>query len=249
MVTFGMILLLVRHFVIKRIKLKSLIIIAICALTAFSSIRIVRNVAAFNIPKMIEILKHAGQTEQMHWYDPLVEMGSSVNTVNMTTMLVPDDEPYWHGRSYLQTIIHIFPYMSSVLGRYLGLGPSGWLTHTHFGYGASGTGFSIAAEGYLNFGLPGVFIHMAILGILLRRIYVRFAVTMSPSSTLIFIIAYGLFMVTVRNHVNLLVSPLVRIAVAIWLLKGLCGEEEVVVANYEEPIHYELEETGKSFEV
>jgi hypothetical protein len=249
MVTHGMILLLVRHFLIKRIKLKSLIIIAIVALTAFSSLKIVRSVAAFDVPKMIEILKHARQTEQTHWYDPLVEMGSSVRSVNLTTMLVPENEPYWHGRSYIQTIVHTIPYLSGVLIRYLGFTPARWLTYTHFSREAAGTGFSIAAEGYLNFGLPGVFFHMAIMGILLRRIYARFAATMSPANTLVFIIAYGLFMITVRNHVNLLVTPLVRIIVASWLLKSFCGEEEVVQTDYEKPVQYELGEVNKSFSI
>jgi len=249
LVTHGMILLLVRHFVIKRVKLKSLIIIAVCALLVFSAIKRVRNVAAFNVPKMFEELRHARELGETHWYDSLVEMGSSINTVNLMTMLVPGHEPYWHGRSYIQSIVHIFPYMSSVLGRYLGASPSFWLTYTHFGRESAGTGFSIAAEGYLNFGLPGVFIHMAIMGILLRRIYARFAATKSPFSTLIFIVAYGIFMITVRNHVNLLIAPLVRITVAVWLLKGLCGEEETAAAYYEEPVLYELEEVGKSFNV
>ena len=247
LVSIGMILLLVRHFIIKRIKLKSLIIIAICALIAFSAIKIVRNVAAFDVPKMIDLLKHARETEQTHWYDSLVEMGGSVRTVNLTTMLVPGREPYWYGRSYLQAIIHIFPYMSSTLGPYLGFNPSGWLTYTHFGRGAAGTGFSIATEGYLNFGLPGVFIHMAIMGILLRRIYTRFATMTSPANTLIFIVAYGIFMITVRNHIDLLVSPLTKIAVVAWLLKSLCGEEEVVPTAYEEPVLYELEDGGNDF--
>jgi hypothetical protein len=241
MITHGMILLLVRHFIIKPVKLKSLIIIAICALMAFSAIKVVRSVAAFNVPKMIEELSHARELGETHWYDSLVEMGASVNTVNLTTMLVPGREPYWHGRSYVQAIVHIFPYMSSLLGPYLGASPSWWLTLTHYGRGAAGTGFSIAAEGYLNFGLPGVFIHMAIMGVILRRLYVRFVNTGSAVNTLIFIVAYGLFMITVRNHVNLLVSPLVKIIIIAWLLKSLCGEEEVIPSDYEEPFEYESE--------
>jgi hypothetical protein len=249
MVTHGMILLLVRHFIIKPIKLKSLIIIAIIALTGFSSIKIVRNVAAFNVPKMIEELIHARELGQTHWYDFLVEMGGSVRTVNLTTILVPGRESYWYGRSYLQAIIHIFPYMSGLLGRYLGAGPATWLTYTHFGREAAGTGFSIAAEGYLNFGLPGVFIHMVIMGIFLRRIYVRFVTKMSPTNTLIFIVAYGIFMITVRNHVGLMFSPLAKITVLAWLLKSFCGEEEIVQTDYEKPVQYELGEVNKSFSV
>ena len=100
----------------------------ICALMAFSAIKIVRNVAAFNLPKMIEELKHARELGETHWYDSLVEIGASVNTVNLTTMLVPGREPYWYGRSYLQAIVHIVPYMSGVLESYLGASPSWWLT-------------------------------------------------------------------------------------------------------------------------
>jgi hypothetical protein len=242
MVTLGMILLLVRHFIIKRIKLKSLIIIAICAMMMFSAIKIVRNVAAFDITKMIEIIKHARETEQTHWYDSLVEMGGSISTVNLMTMLVPGREPFWHGRSYAQSVVHIIPYLSGKMWIYLGVSPSLWLTYTHFGPESSGTGFSIAAEGYLNFGLPGVFIHMAIIGIVLRRIYTRFATMTSPGNTLLFIVAYGLFMITVRNHVNLLISPLTKIIIVAWLLKSLCGEEEVVPTAYEEPDLYESED-------
>lgn len=247
MVTHGMILLLVRHFIIKRIKLKSLIIITICALVLFSSIKIVRNIAAFDISKMIQLLKHARETEQTHWYDSLVEMGGSISTVNLTTMLIPGREPYWYGRSYVQAMVHIIPYLSGKLWVYLGVSPSLWLTYTHFGPESAGTGFSIAAEGYLNFGLPGVFFHMAIIGIILRWFYTRFATKTSPASTLIFIIAYGLFMITVRNHVNLLISPLVKIIVVAWLLKSFCGEEEAVAAAYEESDSYESEDGGNDF--
>jgi hypothetical protein len=157
-------------------------------------------------------------------------------------MLVPGRESFWYGRSYAQAIVHIIPYLSGKMWIYLGVSPSVWLTYTHFGPESSGTGFSISAEGYLNFGLPGVFIHMAIIGIVLRRIYARFATMTSPANTLIFIVAYGLFMITVRNHVNLLITPIFRIIVVAWLLKSLCGEEEIVPTAYEEPVLYESED-------
>lgn len=242
LVTQGMILLLVRHFLIKPIKLKSLIILTIIALFVFSSIRIVRNVAAFNPSKMIKELKQARESKMTHWYDSLVEMGSSVGTVNLTTMVVPNPQPYWYGRSYLQATVHIIPYMSTVLGPQLGLAPSGWLTYTHYGFASAGTGFSLPAEGYLNFGLAGVFFQMAVLGIILRKIYANFAINKTAAGTLVFIVAYGLFMIIVRNHVNLLIAPLVRIILAAWLLKSFCGEQIVAAAEPEEPLIYEQQQ-------
>jgi hypothetical protein len=90
---------------------------------------------------------------------------------------------------------------------------------------------------------------MAIMGIVLRRIYARFATMTSPANTLIFIVAYGLFMITVRNHVNLLITPIFRIIVVAWLLKSFCGEEEIVPASYEESVLYESEDEGNDFYV
>ncbi len=243
LVTTGMILLLVRHFVIKPVKLRWLIILGLCALVAFTAIKLTRRTAAFNVPGMVDVLRRAQTAEETHWYDPLVEMGSTVGTVNLTTMVVPRHQPYWYGRSYVQAITHVVPYLSGALVPYLGASPSSWLTYTHYGAGAtSGTGFSIAAEGYLNFGLLGVFFHMAVIGLILRWIYARFARSMSAAGTLVFIVAYGLFMITVRNHVNLLVSPLVRVVVLAWLLKSICREEPAAEIESPEPASYEQPE-------
>jgi len=242
-VSHGMILLLVRHFVIKPIKLKSVIIIILLGLFLFSSIRLVRDAAAFNVPRMVQIVREAQKTGQSHWYDSLVEMGTSVNTVNLTTMVVPGSEHYWHGKSYIQALVHIIPYMSTVTAPTLGLTPSQWLTFTHFGFFGAGTGYSIAAEGYLNFGLPGVFFQMLVLGVIFRRIYARFIRLGSPVSTITFIIAYGLFMITVRNHTNQLVSPLVNVVVAAYLLKSIFVEETLPIGyEHEEPVLYEQQD-------
>jgi len=227
----GVILLLVRHYLIKPVKLKWLITLGVLSMVLFGAIGVVRGVTAFDISKMISELQYARKTGQTHWYDPVVEMGGSVRTVNLATTLVPEKEPYWYGRSYVQSVTHIVPYLQGLLGRYLGASPSMWLTWTLFGRGAAGTGFSIAAEGYINFGLIGVFFHMFFLGVLLRRIYVWFASVIAPSRCVLFFASTGIFLFCVRGHTNTLFAPLFQIFVLGWLLKTLFGEREQVSAE------------------
>jgi hypothetical protein len=234
LITTGMVLLLVRHYIIKPIKLRWLIVFGISAMITFSSIKIVRNVAAFDIGKMQEELQYAHQAQATKWYDSLVEMGGSVETVNLVAMLMPENYPYWHGRSYMQALIHIIPFAQSRAELYIGMGPAVWLTVTQFGRDSAGTGFSIAAEGYLNFGMPGVVMQMMLIGIVLRWLYYRFVWSMSIVNALVFIVAFGIFMVSVRNHTNIIFSPMARIIVIALALKIFCGERQVYVGQADE---------------
>jgi hypothetical protein len=244
MLKVGFVLLLVRHYLVKPIKLRWLAMCFILALAAFSAISIVRGVAALDPGKMMKELEYAKETQQLQWYNPFVEMGGSVGTVNQTTHLVPDDQPYWYGRSYVQAIIHIVPYLaSSKAGQYFGATPGQWLTLTLSGPKAAGKGFSISGEGYLNFGLLGVFLHMALIGFFYRRLYAAFLKTMSPSRALVFIVFVGLMAISVRNHSGQLIAPLARIIVVAWLLKGICGEEEIA----EQPALFQTQDAEGAF--
>jgi hypothetical protein len=217
MVTVGFVVLLIRHYFVKPVKLKWLAMWFVLALAVFAALRIVRHAAAFDPGKMKEELEYAREAKILEWYSPFVEMGGSVGTVNLTTHLVPGDQPYWYGRSYVQAIIHIVPCA----------GPAQWLTWTLYGRQAAGTGFSIAGEGYLNFGIPGVFFHMAFMGFFFRRIYAAFSKNISPARALVFIVFFGIMVIQVRNHTGVVVAPFVRIIVAAWLLKHICGEYDV----------------------
>jgi len=241
LVTVGVVFILVRHYLIKPIKLKWLIACAIFSLFIFTALGAVRNITSFDAARMAQEYQHLRKAGEIHWYDPLVEMGGTVGTVNMTTSLVPSEESYWYGSSYISSIVHIIPYMQGLLGRYLSPGPSIWLTHTLFGTRAPGTGFSISGEGYLNFGFPGAFLQMVVIGLLMRYIYIGFSSRLSPARCLVFIASLGIFVVSVRNHTNLILAPLANIIVVAWLLKSLCGEREVL-DDYEEPVLYEQED-------
>lgn len=225
-VTVGMVIFLARYYLVKPIGLKWLVIIVVCSIFVFTAMRIVRDVTAFDVARMTEELQYAKETGKVKWYNLFIEAGSSVSTINLTTNLVPTNYPFWHGRSYVQSFVHIVPYLQGALIYRLGVGPAQWLTILERGYDAAGTGFSIAGEGYLNFGLIGVFLHMFVIGVVLRRLYVYFASCLSQARCLVFFISLGLFIMSVRNHVDLIIASVVQIIVISWLLTRLFGERD-----------------------
>jgi len=221
MMQIAIVFFMARHFLVKPIKLKMLLTITVTALVLFGLIRVAREVGSLDLGRMAEAIRYSRESQQSKWYDPLIETGSSVRTVNLTTMLVPEAESYWHGRSYIQSIVHVIPFLQGVLSRYLGATPSQWLTWTHFGFDAAGTGFSMPAEGYLNFGIAGVFAHMFVIGVVLRRIYAKFVKSPTPAKTLILFLCYGLFLITVRNTVNELLPVITQVVIFTWLIKSI----------------------------
>jgi len=58
-------------------------------------------------------------------------------------------------------------------------------------------------------------------------LYLMFASHISPSRTIMFVASIGIFIVNVRGDTNLMFPPLVNILILSWLLKILCGEEDV----------------------
>jgi oligosaccharide repeat unit polymerase len=229
-----LILILCYNYFIKRVALKWLIILGVMCMFLFASMAIVRNVTSFDITRAVQELKSAKASGSLNWYDPIVEMGGSVRTINMTAAIVPGEQPYWYGRSYVQSITHIIPFLQTFLLRNLGATPAQWLTFTIFGRFSSGTGFSIAGEGYLNFGFPGVFLQMVFIGVLLRRIFVGFSRIISPSRSLVFLASLGLFLTAVRGHTNLIFAALAQIIVLSWFMKKICGEQNLPLESNEE---------------
>ena len=234
-----MALLLARHYLIKPVKLRWLIAIMIGSIFLFGGMRIARGATAFSVTRMVEEVRYAKKTGLTHWYDTFVETGSSVRTINMTIALVPDEYPYMYGRSYVSSTIHIIPYLQGVVRRvspFWAVTAGDLIQYTFAGPEAAGLGFAIAGEGYINFGLVGAFFHMVFIGWFLRRIYVWFASSLSPSRALVFFVSLGVFVVGVRNTTNIMFAPLAQIMVMAWLLRTVFGESEFPALDHHESI-------------
>ncbi len=239
LVIVGMVLLLARHYLIKPVKLRWLIAIMIGSIFLFGVMRIARGATAFSVTRMVEEVRYAKKTGQTHWYDTFVETGSSVRTINMTIALVPDEYPYMYGSSYVSSTIHIIPYLQGVVGRvspFWAVTAGDLIQLTFAGPEAAGLGFAIAGEGYINFGLVGVFFQMVFIGVFLRRIYVWFVSSLSPSKALVFFVSLGIFVTVVRNTTNILFAPFAHVIVLAWLLKIVFGENELPALDYQEGI-------------
>jgi hypothetical protein len=81
---------------------------------------------------------------------------------------------YWLGQSYLNIPLVMFP---KLVFRDRPLTPAEWYVaqiDPAFAVSGGGLGFVTVAEGYLNFGLMGAFIHMFIVSFVLGLIYYRF---------------------------------------------------------------------------
>jgi len=251
LVIIGSVFLVVYHYLIKPVKFRWLLLIGLSTMFIFGIIGIVRFAASFDIAKLTAEYQYAKATGQTHWYRTMAEMGGTVKTVNMTNILVPEELPYWYGRSYLVSLLHMVPYLQGILGRrgYHLLSLSayevliiGGLTTRR----AAGLGFSMVAEGYLNFGIIGVFLHMMLLGMWMRRLYFRFASFVTPSRALMFFASMGIFLMAIRNNTNTLFAPLGQIFAMAWLLKHICGEKDVYQPDQE--IYQSYEDYADEFE-
>ena len=216
---FGIPILLVRHYFIKRIRIRYLIVLFLAAVFLFAGMKVVRKIV-FKPQKMLQEYMYYRGTGQLAWYDAFVEMGTSFLVLNITCNEIPKQELYWKGASWLAAGIHAVPFLQGFAMRrgWLRLEPSDWVTWTYFGRERSGRGFTVVAEGYLNFGFPGVFVELLLLGFIVRWLIVKFS--RKPSSTWAFIMlgCLGPTIMVIRNHLNLVTQPyVVVIVIAIML--------------------------------
>jgi oligosaccharide repeat unit polymerase len=168
------------------------------------------------------------------------ELGGTVGVLAHTLRIIPDEEPYRYGYSYLNYLKQMIPNVSGEVNSEYSrqalkqdidsrgadalfeLSPSDWASYhiipEMFVMGA-GTGFSAIGEAYFNFGIPGVIVTFALFGLLIARL----DTTLLPHNyrTLLFAsLFFGLFLPTVRNEFAVFIRPAeyTAIVVLIWLM-------------------------------
>lgn len=219
------------HYLIKRIKIRNLLLFLILILFLFGVMSAVRSMA-LRPTKMLEEFKHKRESQTIEWYSPFVEMGSSFMVVNITTNDVPRYEPYWRGASWRDSIFHIIPFLQGFL---LEKGvskwaPSNWITYTYFGREAAGRGFTVVAEGYLNFGYIGVFLELFMYGFFIRWLTVKFATKRNATWAMIMFGCIGVSVFLVRGHLNNVTNVCAQIFVIAFILKLILKNERINMA-------------------
>lgn len=225
-------ILLVRHYFIKPIKLKYIVTIFLILVTVFSTLSVVRSIV-FNPSKMLEEYKYHESSGNIGWYSAFAELGGSFVVVNITAHEVPVNEAYWKGATWRDSMFHMVPFLQGFTLKkgWSTWAPSRWVTTTYFGPNASGRGYTVAAEGYLNFGYVGVFVELMFLGLFIRWLTVKFCKSPSQMWALIMIGCLGPTILVIRNHLNLLTDVCVQVFVFAMILNLLCGNEEITESD------------------
>ncbi|XAM01284.1 O-antigen polysaccharide polymerase Wzy [Phycisphaeraceae bacterium D3-23] len=228
---------IIYHYVIKPIKFRYLAMIGVTVLFIFSALAFVRNTSGFSPSAMIKDYQHVqSKDDNVKWYSMLYELGTSFVTLNITVHEVPGAENYWKGQSWLDSAIHVVPFAQGYAYRN-GFGkvqPSDWVTVTYWGPKSSGKGYNFAAEGYLNFGLPGVIIQMFAIGLVLRWLVRRFQRAPSTGSLIVMFGGVVLIIISIRDHTNVLLPQLAHLWVVSWFMTQTFGEAKAFVPIQQE---------------
>lgn len=235
-------IIIIRHYFVKKIPLSFFVIMMLFALTLMAGIGIVRNIV-FDPSKMVKEYEYSRAAGIIDWRNPFIETGGSFKIPSLITSQVPANEPYWKGQSYISAAIRIIPFLDGVT-RNLGLrgppsygaSPAGWITYTIAGTEASGFGFSICAEGYLNFGYPGAFLELVVLGFWVRWLTVRFSRRPSAAWAIIMLGCLGASFMVTRNELQDMTSFCMQVFVLAGLLSMFCKNEQVA-AYHDTEVH------------
>ena len=221
-----LVLIFVRHFFVKAISFKMLIILATVTAILFAGMAVARKVI-FNPEKMFSEYRYKMNQGMVGWYSPFVEMGTSFNVLNITVHDIPEAEPYWKGSSWVTALVHVVPFLEGYTLKhgYTTWAPSTWVTTTYWGPERAGRAYTLAAEGYLNFGYPGVFIELFFFGALFRLLSVYVCKKTTISRAIIYIFCVGQALLCVRQHLNIFLAVSVQISVFCLLLDNLFNKK------------------------
>ncbi len=215
--------LLAHHYFVKPIKLRFGIPLFLGVLVFVGLLRIGRNAKSLS---PVDVYEAYNNYRQDTGVDPFVatlhETGGTLSTVNVTCSFVPSHEPFWYGRSLVQSAINIIP--SPMAGLRVFVAPSGWVTYRatgRVGGEQAGFGSSIAMEAYLNFGIVGGAALLAAIGVVMRRIYDKaLAAPTFLRVCLLLVAVTGLAMWT-RNYSHHFLRPVAWTVFVAWVVHAL----------------------------
>lgn len=149
-VVLALLLILLRHLVVKKISRKEFGILCIVGLSFLSLLSLIGNMRTSKSRNMDAYI--SSNNNQNAAIEAIAEMGGSMFCLIKTQNIVPESENYRYGKSYIYSFTTIIPNLGfwemHPARKEANLGD--WLTKKlHLNYG---TGYSMCAEAYINFG-------------------------------------------------------------------------------------------------
>ena len=83
-----------------------------------------------------------------------------------------------------------------------------WFNKTYFSENRAGQGFSLVAEGYINFGFLGIILVFVLVGLLIKFIYQRSSKNIYYFS--FYVVSIPVFMYSIRADLTNILSPIIR---------------------------------------
>lgn len=222
---------LIRHYFIKKIPMAFFVGFLVAAFALMTAVGVVRAVV-LSPSKMVEEYKRVREAGKVDWRSPFIETGSSFRVVSIITNDVPQKEPYWKGQSFISATIRIVPFLDGITQRLrlrgppsYGSSPAQWITYTYAGREATGMGFSVCTEGYLNFGYPGALLELLMIGFFVRWIVIKFSQHPSAAWAIIMLGFLGASFTLIRNNTLSFTSSCTQIFILAGLLSLFCRNE------------------------
>ena len=198
----------------KSLSRKTTFVILFVSSTVFSFLGETKNQRDNNtiFDRIEAVLNDRSTTENKESISPLTqELATSYNCLSYSVMTVPEREDYYYGKHQLYYITSVIPFVSSFIK--IGQPSSARLTEIIVGPDALfGTGTTILADFYLDFGIWGVLICMFVFGYYIRQFeYILFC----NSSPTLFLYTIAFF---ISSHLFYIArSPvLTNLKYAIW---------------------------------
>jgi len=214
---------------VKRINLKWLLLIVVISIFLVGAARILRHTAGLDISRIPSEYKYQQARQELPMIvQSLSEFGGSVKVINGTIGFTRGFQ-FWWGRSLVEAFVGT---ITRRLTAGWGQTPSLWMTYNIYGPGEPGTGFSIVAEGYLNFGVPGVFLVMFGVGYILRRLYIRLKLMPGLINLVLLLIALSSAVFWIRQNAELAIPLFTRMWIGCYLIGSLFPSRYVIDNRY-----------------
>jgi oligosaccharide repeat unit polymerase len=133
----------------------------------------------------------------------LTRNSSNLLVFTNVTQWVPDEQPYFYGESYLDSVLNLIP------GYPIGETLMSWFKRNYEYQGRSGFAFSMDAEAYVNFGWIGPAIVFLVWGAILGHLYRRSKVRTGVNTVFLWVLTLTSSIFAIRAFS----LPLIKIAV------------------------------------